>query len=548
MFALSTFLCCLLLLFTLYPSLRITTYSSNHRKKDIFQMFDKGHAYATIICDNSIIEPTLVSIYSLQLAFSKKPSSKADVIVLIPDSIYIENDSIQQLERLDTKIIRTSFAQSSCMNSQHALLNLWAMFDYKKIVYFTHDVLFDKDVDQLFYQLPNSAILSNQLSPSLLLLEPSPDHFESMVRDYKTSKSIQLQLHNNTNKLLQHLYVYNGPMKPWNFHMYNDTDWSKHYDPIPFYYWRKASNGLRHFLNPVSEWKNQQRQDDVCDGYLQSINSIHHFTVQDKFSVMISTYNPERIERISLLIRHLLKSDMVHTIYITWHNPNLDVPASIYDSIQDHSRLKVLKQSFDSLNNRFNPVDDLKTEAVYIMDDDIFIDLQDLEYAFNVWRSRKDSVVGHFPRLHRYDPETHQASYKVTNRAPYTLVLTKSMFIRSEYLFAYTCLLEPKLHEYVDQALNCEDLGFAMMASGLSHTPSTFVCNEKPIEDFGRKKGISINNNHMPARADCISNFITQFWNEQDPLLKSYDAVAPFARSVIKTGNWARVETIISNE
>lgn len=98
---------------------------------------------------------------------------------------------------------------------------------------------------------------------------------------------------------------------------------------------------------------------------------------------MISTYNPERIERISLLIRHLLKSDMVHTIYITWHNPNLDVPASIYDSIQDHSRLKVLKQSYDSLNNRFNPVDDLKTEAVYIMDDDIFIDLQDLESAFN---------------------------------------------------------------------------------------------------------------------------------------------------------------------
>lgn len=123
-----------------------------------------------------------------------------------------------------------------------------------------------------------------------------------------------------------------------------------------------------------------------------------------------------------------------------------------------------------------------------------------------------------------------------------------SLLLLVFYLSLLYSLLEPKLHEYVDQALNCEDLGFAMMASGLSHTPSTFVCNEKPIEDFGRKKGISINNNHMPARADCISNFITQFWNEQDPLLKSYDAVAPFARSVIKTGNWARVETIISNE
>ena len=58
------------------------------------------------------------------------------------------------------------------------------------------------DVDQLFYQLPNSAILSDTASPSLLLLEPSPDHFEYMVRDYKKSHAIQSQLHNNTNTLL----------------------------------------------------------------------------------------------------------------------------------------------------------------------------------------------------------------------------------------------------------------------------------------------------------------------------------------------------------
>jgi hypothetical protein len=121
---------------------------------------------------------------------------------LIPDSVYVKNEDIEKLERLGTQIVKTSFAQSSCINNQQALLNLWALFDYKKIAYFTPEILFNKDVDQLFYQLPNSAILSDTASPSLLLLEPSPDHFEYMVRDYKKSHAIQSQLHNNTNTLL----------------------------------------------------------------------------------------------------------------------------------------------------------------------------------------------------------------------------------------------------------------------------------------------------------------------------------------------------------
>jgi hypothetical protein len=75
----------------------------------------------------------------------------------------------------------------------------------------------------------------------------------------------------------------------------------------------------------------------------------------------------------------------VHTVFVTWHNPELDVPENL---IKDH-RVKVLRQSFDSLNNRFNPVKDLATDAVYIMDDDIYIDLTDLEFTFDVSRGRK---------------------------------------------------------------------------------------------------------------------------------------------------------------
>lgn len=140
-------------------------------------------------------------------------------------------------------------------------------------------------------------------------------------------------------------------------------------------------------LNFVEDdWVNKARQRTICDSYLDSTVNITHFPVQDQFSVMISTYNPERIQHLSLIIRHLLKSTMVHTVFVTWHNPDLEVPDSLFSDIEkeDYSRVKVLRQTFDSLNNRFNPTKELQTDAVYIMDDDIFVDLADLEFTFTV--------------------------------------------------------------------------------------------------------------------------------------------------------------------
>lgn len=147
----------------------------------------------------------------------------------------------------------------------------------------------------------------------------------------------------------------------------------------------KISN-ISFYIAATKDWVNEPRQRIVCDSYLESVTNINHYPIQDKFSVMISTYNPERIEHLSLIIQHLLQSEKVHTVFITWHNPALEIPASLYQGINesDYERVKVLGQTFDSLNNRFNPVDELQTDAVYIMDDDIYVDLKDLEFTFSV--------------------------------------------------------------------------------------------------------------------------------------------------------------------
>lgn len=106
-------------------------------------------------------------------------------------------------------------------------------------------------------------------------------------------------------------------------------------------------------------------------------------------------------------------------------------------------------------------------------------------------------------------------------------------------------LLEPKLHAVVDGQLNCEDLGFSMMASGISGVAPTFVRTEKSMEDFGTKKGISTNSAHMPARAICISDFITDYWNSKDPLVRAYDSLTRFGTASTRQGNWDRIEKSI---
>lgn len=54
------------------------------------------------------MEPTLVSIYSLITAYANKPTSKSDIIVLLPDSLELNQKEIEQLEKLGTNVIRVS--------------------------------------------------------------------------------------------------------------------------------------------------------------------------------------------------------------------------------------------------------------------------------------------------------------------------------------------------------------------------------------------------------------------------------------------------------
>lgn len=56
-------------------------------------------------------------------------------------------------------------------------------------------------------------------------------------------------------------------------------------------------------------------------------------------------------------------------------------------------------------NSRFKPIKDLKTDAIFSVDDDVVVPCSTLDFAFSVWQSAPFTMVGFVPRIHWLDKE-----------------------------------------------------------------------------------------------------------------------------------------------
>ncbi|OIW10006.1 hypothetical protein TanjilG_32746 [Lupinus angustifolius] len=60
-------------------------------------------------------------------------------------------------------------------------------------------------------------------------------------------------------------------------------------------------------------------------------------------------------------------------------------------------------RKIDSMNNRFKEIQYFETDAVISIDDDVIFPWSCVEFAFDVWQSAPDTMVGFVPRFHWLD-------------------------------------------------------------------------------------------------------------------------------------------------
>lgn len=239
------------------------------------------------------------------------------------------------------------------------------------------------------------------------------------------------------------------------------------------------------------------------------------------FAVVINTW--KRYDLLKRAVAHYSGCGGVDAVYVVWSEPR-DPPEDLRRSVLNCSRLlreggaaevRFVVNKEDSLNNRFRPIEGLRTDAVFSVDDDLIVPCSTLRFAFSVWRSAPSAMVGFVPRIHWLaDPTSNTKEYQyaswwsVWRTGTYSMVLSKASFFHRKYLDLYTNYMLPSIRDYVTENRNCEDIAMSFLVANVTEAPPVWV--QGRIFEIG-STGISSSKGHILRRSRCLSEFSSMY-------------------------------------
>lgn len=113
---------------------------------------------------------------------------------------------------------------------------------------------------------------------------------------------------------------------------------------------------------------------------------------REKFTVLLLTYEREQVLLDS--IARLRGLPYLNSVVVVWNSPR--PPSADLRWPDIGLPVHVVKAARNSLNNRFLPLENIRTEAVLSVDDDAHLRHDEILFGFRVWREHRDRIVG-FP-------------------------------------------------------------------------------------------------------------------------------------------------------
>ncbi|GFR46368.1 hypothetical protein Agub_g7948, partial [Astrephomene gubernaculifera] len=217
----------------------------------------------------------------------------------------------------------------------------------------------------------------------------------------------------------------------------------------------------------------------------------------DRFTLVLNSFRrPQLLQR---AVAHYAQCRSVDAVRVIWCEGGL--PPTRAEAPQYYSDVKEVRYdivSNSSLNNRFWPLEGLRTEAVLSLDDDILAPCEVLDELFALWRRDPHNMAGFYPRLHVLDKQCRyrylQGFGTLTWHGAYSLVLTKAAMLHRDYLEYYTNHMDPAVRQHVDAVHNCEDLAMSLLVASATARPPAFLHSPRVV-DLGKGllkvKGIS---------------------------------------------------------
>uniref|UniRef100_A0A8D2NRY5 EXT1C protein n=1 Tax=Zosterops lateralis melanops TaxID=1220523 RepID=A0A8D2NRY5_ZOSLA len=179
----------------------------------------------------------------------------------------------------------------------------------------------------------------------------------------------------------------------------------------------------------------QQQTQFLWDAYFSSVDKIVHTTtvgpcqprLSTKFTALIRVVSQagSLSQPILRLIQAVSGSQYCAQIVVLWSCEKPPPPSGKWP--QSAVPLTII-QGRRKLSDRFFPFEAIQTDAVLSLDEDTSLSTSEVDFAFSVWRSFPERIVGFPTQSHFWDPEQGRWGYtsKWTNEL--SIVLTAAAF------------------------------------------------------------------------------------------------------------------------
>ncbi|CAL0303558.1 unnamed protein product [Lupinus luteus] len=240
------------------------------------------------------------------------------------------------------------------------------------------------------------------------------------------------------------------------------------------------------------------------------------------YTVLINTWKQNSV--LKQAIAHYASCHGADAIHVVWSQselPSEKLKSDLHKVVILKSQ-KANKPNFrfdinanDGSNSRFKPIKDLRTDAIFSVDDDVIVPCPTLDFAFTVWQSAPSTMVGFVPRMHWLDKkQSNVAHYRyggwwsVWWMGTYSMVLSKAAFFHRKYLDLYTYEMSPSIHNYISRERNCEDISMSLVVANATVAPPIWVKGK--IHEIG-ESGISNLRGNSHNRNKCLNDLISLY-------------------------------------
>lgn len=240
------------------------------------------------------------------------------------------------------------------------------------------------------------------------------------------------------------------------------------------------------------------------------------------YTVLMNTWKRNSLLKQS--VAHYASCHGTDAIHVVWseRDPPSDGLKEYLNNIVIAKSHTVHKPNFkfdmneeDNLNNRFKPIENLRTDAIFSVDDDVIVPCDALDFAFTVWQTAPSTMVGFVPRMHWLGEkkDTHALYeyggwWSVWWMGTYSMVLSKAAFFHQKYLDMYTNQMPASIRDYVTRERNCEDIAMSLLVANATAAPPIWVKGK--IYEIG-SYGISSLKDHSSKRHKCLNDFVSLY-------------------------------------